>query len=166
MQDKDESGTLDRAEFENLMLTDAMQQKIGILGISVEEVDDMCAAELGDWIPPGSPSVLFRNALTPPAPVALGGARRFKVCDYTQTGLVIVHDLAEGLVQGLRPVTGKDILKLGQNGKRVTNALAENDRQARRAAGHSAGSGTVSVLCDAGGAGHQPSSDGAAKVRK
>merc|ERR1719420_1344088 len=93
-QDKDESGYLDRAEFENLMLTDAMQQKISILGISVEEVDDM-----------------------------------FKVCDYTHTGVVIVHDLAEGLVQGLRPVTGKDILKLGQNGKRVTNSLEKNDQQ-------------------------------------
>ena len=66
--------------------------------------------------------------------MALGGARRFKVCDYTDVGMVIVKDLAEGLVQGLRPVTGKDILKLGQNGKRVTNVLAENDRQALRAA--------------------------------
>jgi Ca2+-binding EF-hand superfamily protein len=100
-RDMNADGTIDRAEFEELMLGEPMQNTLELLGISVEEADEM-----------------------------------FRICDYEKAEKILPRLLAEGLIQGLRPVTGKDILKLDQNGKRVSAALSgvlkESTDQQRR----------------------------------
>ena len=53
------------------MLTENMQNVLDLLGISVEEADEM-----------------------------------FRICDYEKAERILPRLLAEGLVQGLRPVTG------------------------------------------------------------
>merc|ERR1719183_2482370 len=48
----------------------------------------------------------------------------FRICGYEKTERILPRLLAEGVIQGLRPITGKDVLKLDQNGKRVSAALS------------------------------------------